>query len=189
MSFRMSIGKTEGAGMTRQEFKAQLANHVAQQPEWKQVFHNVMKVSEAAGLALVAAAFAVAMYVSINHTAVSGTAIATAWFAFPVSVAPLMILIGVHAIGLRAYFPIVLPGKPQRLVTGARAVWSGAGLIVTALLVGAFWGALAWAVRSGDMALIGTYLRILGTVMGIVIAIAIPVAIVGSLFRQISRSR
>jgi len=185
----MSIGKTEGSGITRQELKAQLAGHVAQQPESKQVFHSVMKALEVAGLALVAAAFAVAMYVSINHTAVSGTAIATAWFVFPVSLAPLMILIGVHSIGLKAYFPIVLPGKPQRFVTGSKAVWSGLGLIVIALVVGAFWGAIAWAVWSGDTALIGAYARILGTVMGIVIAIAIPVAIVGSLFRQISRSR
>ena len=38
---------------------------------------------------------------------------------------------------------------------------------------------------SGDMALIGTYTRILGTVVGI----AIAVAIVGSLFRQLFRSR
>jgi hypothetical protein len=74
-----------------------------------------------------------------------------------------MILTGVHAISLRAYSPIVLPGKPQRFATGSKAAWSGAGLIVTALLVGAFWGALAWAVWSNDMALIGTCLRIRAT--------------------------
>lgn len=189
MSFRLSIGKSEGSVMTRQELKAQLAGHVAGQPEPKRVFHRVMKVLEVVGLVLVAAAFAVAMYVSINHTPLAAAVIATAWLALPVSLAPLMILIGVHAIGLRVYFPIVLPGKPQRFVTGTKAVWSGIGLIVTALLVAAFWGALAWAVWSNDLTLIGTYIRVLGTGVGILIAIAIPVAIAGSLFRQIFRSR
>jgi len=171
--------------MTRQEVKAQLAHYLAQQPESKQAFHKWMKVLEVVGLAIIAATFAVAMYVSINWATVPQMAIPTAWFAFPVSVAPLMILIGAHAVGLKAFLPIVLPGKSQQFVTGSRAVWSGWGLIVTALLVGAFWGAFAWVVWSNDMALIGTYVRILGTVVGIVIA----VAIIGSLFRQIFRSR
>jgi hypothetical protein len=184
MSFRLGVHKGE-ASMTRQEVKAQLANHVVQQPESKQAFHKWMKVLEVASLALVAAAFAVAMYISINHTAVSGTAIATAWFAFPVSVALLMILIGVHAIGLRAYFPIVLPGKPQRFVTGSKAVWSGMGLIAIGLIAAAFWGTFAWAAWSGDMGLIMVYGRILGTAMGVVI----PVAMVAALFQQIFRSR
>jgi hypothetical protein len=184
MSFRLGVHKGE-ASMTRQEVKAQLAHHLAQQPESKQVFHKWMKVLEVVGLVIIAATFAVALYLSINWATVPQMAIPTAWFAFPVSFAPLMILIGVHSIGLRAFLPIVPLGKSQQFVTGSKAVWSGAGLIVTALLVGAFWGAFAWVMWSGDMALIGTYTRILGTGVGI----AIAVAIVGSLFRQIFRSR
>ena len=89
--------------MTRQEVKAQLAHHLAQQSESKQVFHKWMKVLEVVGLAIIAATFAVALYLSINWATVPQIAIPTAWFAFPVSFAPLMILIGVHSIGLRAF--------------------------------------------------------------------------------------
>jgi hypothetical protein len=185
MSYRVSVRKAAGADTTGQQLKAQLARHLAQQPESKQVFHTWMKVLEVAGMVLVAGAFAVAMYVSINWTSVPQMAIPTAWLAFPVSVAPLMIFIGVHAIGLRAFCPIVLPGKSQQFVTGSKAVASGCGLIVTALVAGGFWGTFAWAVWSGDMALIGAYVRILGTAVGI----AIPVAIVASLFQKLFRFR
>jgi hypothetical protein len=183
MSFRLSIRNSEGADATRQERKAQLAHHVAQQSEGKQRFHTWMKVLEGIGLVVIAGAFAVAMYVSINWTTVPQMAIPTAWFAFPVSVAPLLILIGVHSIGLRAFYPIVLPGKPQQFVTGSKAVWSGVGLIVTALAVGAFWGAFAWAVWSGDMALIGAYIRILGTALGVVILVAMVAAMLQKLLK------
>jgi hypothetical protein len=189
MSFRVSTGKTEGTDITRQEFRTQLTSHVAQQPESKQVFHKWMKVLEVAGLALVAAAFALALYISINWTAVPGTTIAAAWFAFPVSFVPLMILIGLHTIVLRASVLSVLPGKPQRFVTGSKAIWSGAGLIVTALAVAAFWSPLAYAVWSFDMALIGSYTRILGTVLGVVIPAAIVLGLISSLYKQFARLR
>lgn len=185
MNSRVSIRKAGGTKLTKQEFKVQLARHVAQQPESKQVFHKWMKVLEMAGLAIVAGAFAVAMYVSVNVATMPQRAVPTAWFAFPASVAPLMILVGVHAIGLRAFLPIVLPGKPQQFVTGSKAVGSGWGLIVTALVVGAFWGTFAWAMWSNDMALILSYTRILGIALGV----AIPIAIVASLFQKLLRPR
>jgi hypothetical protein len=185
----MSARKAEGSGLTRQEIKAQLAQHVAQQPAWKRAFDKWMKVLEIAGLVLIVGVFAVAMYVSINHTAVTGTVIAIAWFALPVSFAPLMILLGVHAIGLRAFYPIVLPGKPEQFATGSKAVWSGAGLIAIALLVAAFWGGLGWAVWSGDMALIGSYVRVLGTAMGVAIAGGIVIGMLSGLYKQFVRPR
>ena len=80
--------------MSRQEVKAQMAEYLAQQPAAKQTFHKWMKVLEVAGLALIVGVFAVALYVSIRHTAFPGTTIAAAWFAFPVSAVPLMILQG-----------------------------------------------------------------------------------------------
>ena len=179
-----------GAGkITKQAFKTQLAQYVAQQPASKQVFDKWMKVLEMASLAIISGAFAVAMYVSINWTAVPGTVIATAWFAFPVSFTPLMILIGLHAIGLRAFYPIVLPGKPEQFATGSKAVWSGLGLIAIALLVAAFWGGFGWAVWSGDMALIGSYVGVLGTAMGVAIAGGIVLGMLSSLYKQFVRPR
>ncbi len=189
MSSRVSIRKAGGAGLTRQEIKAQLAHYVAQQPGSKQAFDKWMKVLEIAGLMVIVGSFAVAMYVSINWTAVPGTVIATAWFAFPVSFAPLMILIGVHAIGLRAFYPIVLPGKPEQFATGSKAVWSGLGLIAIALAVAAFWGPLAFAAWSFDTALIGSYARILGTVMGVAIPAAIILGLLSGLYKQFVRPR
>ena len=189
MNSRLSVQKAEGAGLTRQEIKAQFAHYVAQQPGSKQAFDKWMKVLEIAGLLLIVGTFAVAMYVSINHTAVLGTVIATAWFAFPVSFAPLMILIGVHAIGLRAFYPIVFPGKPEQFATGTKALWSGLGLIAIALLIAAFWGGFAWAVWSGDMALIGSYVRVLGTAMGVAIAGGIVLGMLSGLYKQFVRPR
>jgi hypothetical protein len=189
MSFRTSVRKAERSGLTRQEIKAQLAHYVAQQPGWKQAFHKWMKDLELVGLMLIVGVFAVAMYVSINHTAVTGIVIAIAWFALPTSFAPLMILLGVHAIGLRAFYPIVLPGKPEQFATGSKAVWSGLGLIAIALLVASFWGGLGWAVWSGDMALIGSYLRVLGTAMGVAIAGGIVLGMLSGFYKQIIRPR
>jgi uncharacterized membrane protein len=186
---RVSVLKAGSGDITKQAFKAQLAQYIAQQPESKQAFHKWMKVLEMASLAIIAGAFAVAMYVSINHTAVPGTTIAAAWFGFPVSVVPLMILVGLHTIVLRASVPSVLPGNPREFVTGSKAVWSGWGLIATALAVGAFWGTLAWAVWSFDMALIGIYTRIIGTVLGVVIPASIILGLISGLYKQFVRPR
>jgi len=176
------------ASGSRQEIKAQAAEYLAQQPAAKQAFHKWMKVLELASLVLVAAWFAQALYMSINLAAFAGTAIAAAWFALPVSVVPLMILQGLHTIVLRATLPSVLIAR-QKLVTGSKAVWSGLGLIATAMAVGAFWGVLAWTVWSFDMALIGSYMSILGTVLGIVLPAAILLGLVSSVYKQLVRPR
>lgn len=126
---------------------------------------------------------------SIDHTAVPGTTIAAAWFAFPVSAIPLMILQGVHTVVLRAALPFALIGRPRTFATGARAVGSGWGLIATALAAGAFWGILAFAVWSFDIALIGSYARILGAVLGVVIPAAIVLGLISALYRQFVRPR
>jgi hypothetical protein len=171
------------ANRSRQERRAQLAQYLAQQPESKQVFHKWMQVLEMASLALIAGALAVAIYVSINWASFPQTAIATAWLAYPVSAVPLMILIGVHAIVLRAYSPSFLLGRSRRFVTGSKAVWSGLGQIVLALVAGAFWGAFAWAVWAGDMGLVATFIRMLGTALGVLIPIAIVASVAQKLFR------
>jgi len=188
----VNTGSTIQAGaakQSRQEIRAQLAQYMAQQPAWKRTFDKWMKILEIVALGLIVGVFALAMYVSINHTAVTGTVIAIVWFALPVSFAPLMILLGVHAIGLRAFYPIALPGKPEQFATGSKAVWSGLGQIAIALLVAAFWGGLGWAVWSGDMALIGSYVRVLGTAMGVAIAGGIVIGVLSGLYRQFIRHR
>ena len=186
MNSEMTVQRAEA--VSGQDAKAQLASYLAQQTEAKQTFHKWIKVAEMAGLAIAAGAFGAAMYASINHTAFAAKTIATAWIAFPISLVPLMILLGVHAIVLRVTPPIVVPGKRRQFLTGSRAVWSGAGQIVSALLVGAFWGVLAWAVWVSNMATVGNYARILGTVMGVAIPVAIVGGIVMSLYQRLVRS-
>jgi hypothetical protein len=186
------------SSITTQELKAQSAQYLAQQPASKQTFHKWMKAMEMASLAIVAGAFAVALYISINWTAFPKLAIPTAWIAFPVSFVPFLLLSGVEAIVLRAVlrggvhapgFRVVVPfaprGKRQELVTGSKAVASGWGLVVTAVAAGAFWGTLAWAVWTFDLALVGTYMRILGTALGVVIVLSIAL----SFYQKLVRAR
>jgi len=180
------------AHTTRPDFKAQLAHYMAQMPESKQVLHRWMNLLEGASLTIVAGAFALALYLSINWTTVPQLAIPTAWIAFPVSVVPLMLLMGLHTIVLEASPPIALPGKTSGFATGSKAVWSGLGLIVAALAAGAFWGVLAWAVWSFDMSLAGTYARVLGAaarILGTALGVAIPVAIALSFVQRLVRFR
>jgi len=169
--------------MTKQAFKAQLAQYVVQQPESKQALHKWMKVLETASLTIIAGAFTVAIYLSINWTEVPQMAIPTAWLAFPVSAVPLMILIGVHAIVLRAFFPVFLPGQKTQFVTGSKAVWSGWGLIVVALLVAGFWGLFAWAVWSNHIEWVLNLTRILGIGMGVLIPVKVILSLAQKLFR------
>jgi hypothetical protein len=169
--------------MARQAFKAELAQHVAQQPESKQAFHKWMRILEMASLTIIAGAFAVAMYVSINWATVPQMAIPTAWLAFPVSVVPLMTLIGLHAIALRAFLPVVLPGETPHFVTGSKAVWSGLGLIVVGLAAAAFWGSFAWAIWSNQLEWILSFTRILGIAMGVLIPVKVILSLAQKLFR------
>ena len=126
------------------------------------------------------------------------------WFCFPISFTPFVILVGLHAIVLRAFPPTTLPlfssiflpgfprgampgmpGKKQQLRVEHQAVAWGWGLIVTALVVAAFWGAFIWAVWTFNMAMLEPLINILGVMLGVVIA----VSILHSLYRSIFRSR
>jgi hypothetical protein len=164
--------------------REQLAQHLAQQPESKRAFDKLMKVLEVAGLALVASYLALAFYISFNWVGVPEKIVAV-WFAFPITVAPLMVLVGVHAAGLRAFFPIVLPGNSQEFVTGSKAVNMGAGLAVTSLLVCAFWGTFAWATWTVNWAILEPMIHITGVVVGV----GAVIAIVSDLYKKLVRAR
>jgi hypothetical protein len=183
MSAQDTIGKGIGGKRTAQS-EAARTQYLAHLPEDRLALHRLMKVLEVGGLAVIAAALSAAMYVSINYRQVAPITIATAWFAFPVSLTPLMILLGAHAIAVGAYFPVSVPGTRQRFVTGSSAVWLGAGQVVTGLATALFWGAFAWAVRTGNVASIGIYVRVLCAVMAVSIMVSFAVSIVGKLVRR-----
>jgi len=157
----------------REQLRQQLAQYLAQQPESSQAFHKWMKRLEVASLALIVAAFILAMYVSIAWKSVDPLVIPVAWFIFAASVTPAMLLIGIHSIILRAFPPIVLPGKMQKFVTGHGAFWPGWGFVLGSLAVAAFWGLFAYSVWTLNWAMLTPLISVLGLVMGIMIAASI----------------
>ena len=182
--------KTEGmiqeagaSGDAKSDSRAQLAHYLAQQPQSRRTFDKLMKILEVAGLALVAGYLAWAIYVSFNWSVPQK--IVAVWFAFPVSVVVLLVLIGVHAAGLRAFFPILVPDGPQEFTTGSKAVAMGVGFAATIMLVGAFWGAFAWGIWTANWAL----LEPLAHVLAVVIAVGAVVAVASDLYKRFFRSR
>jgi hypothetical protein len=152
--------------------RPQLAQYLAQQPVSRRTFDRVMKVLEVAGLALIAGHLAWAIYVSATWVGVPERIVAV-WFALPVSVTAVMILVGLHAAGLGAFFPVVLPGSPQELVTGSKAVGMGLGFAAVSLAGGAFWGAFAWGVWTVNWAILEPLTHIIAVVVGVGAIIAV----------------
>ena len=179
-------GVVQGAGPAseaKSDSRAQLARYVAEQPRHRQTFDRVMRILEVAGLALVAGYLAWAIYVSINWSAAQQ--IVAVWFGFPASVAALLILVGLHAAGLGAFFPVIVPGGPQGFVTGSKAVTMGLGFAATLLLAGAFWGAFAWGIWTTNW----TILEPLAHLLGVTVGIGVVVAVVSDLYKKLFRSR
>jgi len=169
----------------RQHLRMQIEQYLEGQPESTQTFHRWMKRLEVAGLGLIVAAFIVATYLSINWKNVPQLSIPIAWFLFAASAMPAMVLVGLHAIVLRAFPPILIPGSLQKFVTGSQAVWTGAGLILTGLALAAFWGAFAYGIGTFNMALLEPLIRILAGVVGI----GMTISILYNIYQKVTRSR
>jgi hypothetical protein len=169
----------------REHTKAQLADYLAQAPESTRSAHMWMKRVDVAGLGIVIAAFAVALYGSFTWASVNPAMIPVAWFAFATCLSLMVILFGLHAILIRAYPPVILPGKALKFASGSTAVWIGAASIVGGLILAAIWVAFAYSTATFNLAMIVPLMNILGVVMGVVIA----VSIVSKLIHDLSRSR
>jgi len=163
--------------------KAQLAQYLAEQPQSRRTFDKVMKALEMGGLALIAGYLAWAIYVSINWSVPQN--IVAVWFAFPVSVVILLVLVGVHAAGLGAFPPTALLSSMQGLVTGSKAVTTGVGFTATVLLAAVFWGAFAWGTWTENWAILEPLMHVLGVALGVGIAFAV----VSDLYKRFFRSR
>ena len=183
MKKEMTVREAETASEAQPDSRAQLAQYLAQQPQSRRTFDKVMKVLELGGLALVAGYLAWAIYVSINWSVQQN--IVAVWFAFPVSMVVLLVLVGVHAAGLRAFPPVIVPGAPQGFDTGRKAAAMGAGLAVTLLLAGAFWGAFAYGIWTENWAI----LKPLTQVVGMVVGVGAVIALISDLRRRFFRSR
>jgi hypothetical protein len=182
MMVELRIQEEGTASEVNPDKRAQLDQHLAQQSQSRRTFDKGMKVLEVAGLATVAGYLAWVIYVSINWTAPNK--IAAVWFGLPVSIVALMILTGLHAVGIRAFFPIVVPSSSFPFVTGSKAVGMGAGFAALSLVIGAFWGAFAWGMWTTNWAI----LEPLAHVLGVVVGIGIVVAVASDLYRRFFRS-
>ena len=183
MKEERAIQKAGTASEANLDKRALLAQHLAQQPQSRRTFDKFMKVLEVIGLALVAGHLAWAIYVSINWSVPER--IAAVWFAFPVSIAALLILIGLHGAGVRAFFPIIVPSSSFPFVTGSKAVGMGLGFVAVLLVVGAFWGAFAWGMWTTNWAILEPLTHIIALVVGV----GAVVAVVSDLYKRFFRSR
>ena len=169
----------------REQLKMQLAQHLAQQPESTQATHKWMKRLEVAGVGIVIAAFAVALYGSFAWASANPTMIPVAWFFFATCLSLMVVLFGLHAILIRAYPPIILPGKVQKFVSGSGAVWIGVVSIVGGLIMAALWVMFAYSTATYNLAMVAPLVNILGIFMSIVIV----GSIVYSLYQKVSQPR
>jgi hypothetical protein len=177
------VQEAGAANKVKRDPGAQLAQYLAEQPVSRRTFDKVMKVLELAGLALVVGCLAWAIYVSINWSV--PREIAAIWFTFPGSIAVLLILVGVHAAGLRAFPPLGLLSSMQELVTGSKAVAMGVGFAVTVSLVAAFWGAFAWGIWTDNWAILEPLMHVLGVAIGV----GVVFAVASDLYKRFFRSR
>jgi hypothetical protein len=164
----------------RENLKSQLAQYLALRPESIQSTHKWMKGLEVAGVVVIIAAFSVAMVVSIAWKSLNPLVIPIAWFAFAASMGLTMILLGLDAIILRAFPPILWPGKPPAFVTGSGAVWRGWAYIVGGLVAVVLWGFFAYATWTQNWAILRPLINVLG--------VAMTIAILYSIFQKVTKA-
>ncbi len=182
-----NIQKSTTEKEAREQLKLQLAHHLEQQPESVLLLHKWMKRLEAVGVGIILGAFLLALYISITWKSVDPRMIAVAWFAFAASVAPALIFLGLDAISLRAFPPVMWIGKPPKFVTGSGAVWAGAGFILLALVAAAFWGLFAYATWTQNWVILKPLISLLGILMGFGMALSILVGMVRTTVRKITK--
>jgi hypothetical protein len=168
----------------RAQVKTQLAEYIAQAPDSTQSAHKWMKRVDVAGIGIVVAAFAVALYGSFTWASVNPTMIPVAWFFFATCLSLMAILLGLHTILIRAYPPVILPGKPQKFVSGSAAVWTGIASIIGGSFMAGIWIAFAYVTATFNMAMLVPLINILGIFM----SIAIIVSIVYSIYQKATQS-
>ena len=136
---------------SREHLKLQLARYLGEQPESTQALHMWMKRLEAAAMGIISALFIAAMYISIAWKSVPPQVIHIAWFLFAASAAPLITLVGSDTLVLRAFPPVLPPGRLPKFVTGSGAVWTGRALISWVLVLAVFRGFYAYAVGTFNL--------------------------------------
>ena len=184
-----------------EQLNAQLASYLEGQPENIRSFHRTMKVLESISFGIIITVFIIALVLSFMWKSIRVEAIPTAWLLLPVSASILMLLIGVHALVLRAFPPsglfttlqrgssIHLPRKSQGFVTGKAAEFTAWGLILLGLIAGAFFAVFAWSTWTVNWAILTPMITVLGVLMGVVIAVSIVGGMILSIYQKVFKSR
>ena len=181
------------------EIKALVASHLAEQPASVRSFHRLMNVLESISLGLIILVFIVALVLSFMWKSIPTQAIPTAWFLLPVSGAILLLLICVHGIVLRIFPPsslylvlqrgssIPFSGKTQQFRTGKSAVSLAWGLLVLGVVLGGFFATFAWAAWTVNWDFLTPMITVLGTFMGVAIAVGIVGGMIAKTVQQIKK--
>ena len=181
------------------EIKALVASHLAEQPASVRSFHRLMNVLESISLGLIILVFIVALVLSFMWKSIPTQAIPTAWFLLPVSGAILLLLICVHGIVLRIFPPsslylvlqrgssIPFSGKTQQFRTGKSAVSLAWGLLVLGVVLGGFFATFAWAAWTVNWDFLTPMITVLGTFMGVAIAVGIVGGMIAKTVHQIKK--
>lgn len=183
------------------EFKALIASHLAEQPENLRAFHRLMNVLESISLGIIILVFLTALVLSFLWKSIPAQAIPTAWFLLPVSGTILLLLICIHAIGLKVFPPsslyivlqksaaIPFSEKSRQFRTGKAAVALAWGLIALGVVLGSFFALFAWAAWTVNWEFLTPMITILGTLMGVTIAVGIIGGILAKLYQQVTKAR
>ena len=186
--------------LSSKEIKALVASHLAEQPANIRSFHRLMNVLESINVGLIIIVFITALVLSFLWKSIPTQAIPAAWFCLPVSAAILLLLISVHAIGLKAFPPsslylilqkgsIPFTDKTRQFRTGKAAVAMAWGLIVLGLILGGFFAVFAWAAWMVNWDFLTPMITILGTFMGVAIAVGIVGGMIAKTYQKLSKPR
>jgi hypothetical protein len=142
MSEATSVQQEVEGVESKEETRSQLARHLEQQPASIQTAHKLMLALEAVVAILYIGLLIVAIYVSVTWKTHGELAIPRWWMASQVSVALLLVILGLHSVIVKAHSPVPsLSGKESK-VTGREAVRQGWMLIGLGVLWAAAWGGM-----------------------------------------------
>jgi hypothetical protein len=182
MSGATNVQRDTGVVASREETGSELARHMDQQTGSIQTAHKLMLVLEAVAAILYIGLFILAIYVSVTWKAHGELAVPRWWMASQVTAGLLAVIVGLHALMVKAYLPIPYPSGKESIVTGreaARQAWMPIGL------------GILWAVVWGGM-----YLYIvlsgadpLGTFIPFVVIVSVGIGVASGIWAATQKRR